>query len=241
MKQFYKILLCFCLSFVLVRKAQSQGTSATPVTVNDFKLPPLQDIIDSALKFSAGVRYRSLDITAKESSLKSQQTYWTRNMGFQADTRYGTFDNFATNATGQSTTLLNTTSKQFNYGMGVFVKMPLADLFDRKNQVKHAETEVEQAKAMEEVQREEIRQTVIKMYQDVLLKNRLMNIKAQGLTTAKLNMEMAEKEFRNGVIALGEFARISEITSRAESDYESGKTEFIISKMLLEEIAGFKF
>ena len=162
-------------------------------------------------------------------------------MGVQADSRYGTFDNFSANDNGQFTTLLNTTNKQFNYGFGVYMKLPIYDLLNRKNQLKQAKNEVEMARSLGEVQETEIRQMVIKQYQDALLRQRLIRIKAQNLGNARVNMEMVEKEFRNGIIPVSEYARISDIVYRAETDYELAKTEFITSKLLLEEIVGFKF
>jgi len=52
---------------------------------------------------------------------------------------------------------------------------------------------------------------------------------------------MSEKEFQNGVIPVGEYARISEIVSKAESDLETAKAEFSTAFMIMEEICGMKF
>ena len=222
---------------------QAQSTDSTTATRRDSVIvfPPLNDLIDSAIKFHPGIRYREYEVKVKESNLISQQNNWTRNMGVQADSRYGTFDNFSANDNGQFTTLLNTTNKQFNYGFGVYMKLPIYDLLNRKNQLKQAKNEVEMARSLGEVQETEIRQMVIKQYQDALLRQRLIRIKAQNLGNARVNMEMVEKEFRNGIIPVSEYARISDIVYRAETDYELAKTEFITAKLLLEEIVGFKF
>jgi outer membrane protein TolC len=222
---------------------QAQSTDSTTATRRDSVIvfPPLSDLMDSAIKYHPGIRYREFEVKVKESNLMSQQNNWTRNMGVQADSRYGTFDNFSANDNGQSTTLLNTTNKQFNYGFGVYMKLPIYDLLNRKNQLKQAKNEVEMARSLGEVQETEIRQMVIKQYQDALLRQRLIRIKAQNLGNARVNMEMVEKEFRNGIIPVSEYARISDIVYRAETDYELAKTEFITSKLLLEEIVGFKF
>ena len=199
---------------------QAQSTDSTTVTRRDSVVifPPLSDLIDSAIKYHPGIRYREYEVKVKESNLISQQNNWTRNMGVQADSRYGTFDNFSANDNGQFTTLLNTTNKQFNYGFGVYMKLPIYDLLNRKNQLKQAKNEVEMARSLGEVQETEIRQMVIKQYQDALLRQRLIRIKAQNLGNARVNMEIVEKEFRNGIIPVSEYARISDIVYRAETD-----------------------
>ena len=51
-------------------------------------------------------------------------------------------------------------------------------------------------------------------------------------------MEMVEKEFRNGLIPISEYVRISDMTVRIASDYEKAKSNFLVSKKLLENITG---
>lgn len=243
MKSASVLILILALVFIPGGYSFSQNTDSVRTVNNDSVVifPPLRDLIDSAISHHPGVRYRSFEVKVKESNLQTQQNSWTRNLGLQTDTRYGTFDNFSSNDNGQSTTLLNTTNKQLNYGIGLYMKLPLYDLLNRKNQVKQAKNELEQARSLEEVQETEIRQMVIKQYQDALLRQRLLRIKAQNLGNARVNMEMVDKEFRNGIIPVSEYARISDIVFRAETDFESAKTEFITAKMILEEMVGFKF
>ena len=237
MKLFYT---SFLLLTMMAASPAHVAAQSVPDKDNTLNLPPLADLIDSAVKHSASVQYRNLEISVRESGLRSQQNFWYRNMGLQADTRYGTYDNFLTNTTSQSTSLLNSTSIQFNYGFGVYMKFPLVDLLDRKNQIKQAKTQIEEARMLAEAQQDDIRQIVIKQYQDVLLRSRLLNIKAHNLSTARVNLDMTEKEFRNGLVPVTEYARITEIATRAETDYETGKTEYITSKLLLENLIGFK-
>ena len=233
-------LIALCVLALKGVSGQKTGIQVSPVKDTTIILPPLVDLIDSALKHNASVRYRNLDIQVRESGLKTTQNYWLRNMGFQADTRYGTFDNFSSTATTQSTTMYTATSKQFNYGLGLYLKLPLGDILDRKNQIKGANAQLEQARAMEEAQQDEIRQMVIRQYQEVLLKQRLLNIRSLNLGNARVNMEMVEKQFANGLIPVAEYVRISDIISTSEVAYESARSEFITSKMILEDIIGFR-
>jgi outer membrane protein TolC len=159
----------------------------------------------------------------------------------QADIRYGTFDNFSTNTSeGQSPAVLATRSSQTNYGVGAYIKFPLQDLVNRKNQVRMAQSELDQAHSMAEAQRDEVTQLVIKQYNDVLLKQRLLKIRSKNLSTARVNMEMVEKEFQNGVVSVTEYARISDIVARNESDFETARTDYVTAYMILEEIIGFR-
>lgn len=232
-------LVC-CSSYSI--KAQNL-VEADPSKISpNLVFPPLSVMIDSALATNAMVRFREQGIIGKQCNLNSYRNYWTRNLGIQADVRYGTFDNFSTNTSeGQIPAAFATRSNQTNYGAGAYIKFPLQDVVNRKNLIRMAKSELDQAHSMAEAQRDEVTQLVIKQYNEVLLKQRLLKIKSKNLSTARVNMEMVEKEFQNGVIPVTEYARISDIVARNESDFETARTEYITSYMILEEIVGFRF
>jgi outer membrane protein TolC len=178
---------------------------------------------------------------AKESALKMQRNSWLRNMGVQGDTRYGNADAFSTNTNGVANTLSNITTKQWNYSVGVYFKIPVFDVVSRKSLINQSNAELEQSKTMVEVQQDEIRQLVIKQYEELLLKQRLLKIRSQSMGSATVNMEMVEREFKNGIIPVTEYVRISDIVTKAQTDYETSKTDFFSAKKILEDIVGFTF
>jgi hypothetical protein len=52
---------------------------------------------------------------------------------------------------------------------------------------------------------------------------------------------MAEKGFVKGSISLDDYARVSEIGTRTETDYETAKMDFINSYMIMEVMTGMNF
>jgi outer membrane protein TolC len=232
------ILLIFCLT----GNAQNNQKANLLNDNIETKLPPLGTLLDSALARNPYVKFRDLQIVVNKYKLKSDQAVWLKNLGVQTDIRYGTFDNFSTNTSeGQTPSLISTRRNQTNYGLGAYLKLPLFDLVNRKYQVNIATAEVDQANQMAEFQRDEVRQLVIRQYNDVILKQRILKIKSKYFATSKINMEMIEKEFQTGVISISEYSRISEIVTRTESDYENARVDFVTSYMILEEIVGIKF
>ena len=99
-----------CLLLSVAGSISAQTAADTARKENKLVIPPLADILDSALKYSPFLQYRKLEIEAKHANLQMEKNYWTRNLGFQADTRYGTFDNFSSTNNGLSTTVFNATS-----------------------------------------------------------------------------------------------------------------------------------
>ena len=146
------------------------------------KLPPLEVLIDSAIAHDPYVSFRNRQIFINTSKLRADQKQWMRDIGFQADYRYGTFDNFSTNtAEGQSPATFSTTRSESKYGVGVYFKFPLFDIINRTNQVNLSKTEVNQARDMVEVQSSELRQKVIRQYNELVVRQRILQIKTKYL------------------------------------------------------------
>ena len=144
---------CFMPS-LMAQKPELGGVS---VIKDEFKFPSLEVVIDSVLKRSAMVRFRKNNIGVTKSALATERIYWSKNLGAQADTRYGNLSNFATSEDGISNTAALTTAKQFNYSVGFYLKIPIFDVLNRKNKIKLARLEVDEAKSMAEFQKEEIK------------------------------------------------------------------------------------
>jgi len=205
------------------------------------RLPSLETLIDSAVAHDPYVSFRFKQIYINSCKLHSDQKQWMRDIGFQADYRYGTFDNFSTNTSeGQSPTSFSTTRSESKYGLGAYIKFPLFDIVNRTNQVNLAKGEINQASDMYEMQVGEVRQKVIRQYNDLIVRQKIFQIKTKYLETARMNGLMAEKEFLNGIINVSEYARLASINSQAEADYESAKMDFKTSYMILEEIVRMK-
>lgn len=208
----------------------------------EYLLPPLDTIIDLAIKNNPNVRFRDLQIVVNKSKLLSDKRQWARDLGLQTDMRYGTFNNFSTNtAEGQTPSNVSTLSNQLNYGFGAYVKLPFFDLINRKNQINLSQAEVEQAESMAVFQRNEIRQAVIKLYYDLVNKQRIFKIKSKYAETSKINMELTQKDFTKGTISLEDYTRLSESAMRTEVDYETAKVDFLTAYLILEDFVGTKF
>lgn len=230
------LLAIFCLS-ILETKAQNtenQLQSGVPKLL----IPSLKQLEEAAIVTNGMLKYRNLEIESKESNLIGKKQSWTRNFGIQGDTRYGTFNNFSSTSGENTTVDLASVTQQLNYSVGVYLKIPVFDLINRKSQIKQAKSELEQAKSLAKSQEDELKEVVIRYYEDLLLKQNLLELRATNLGNARVNMEMVEKEFRNGLIPISEYVRISDMTSRIAAEFEQAKSELMVSKKLLENLTG---
>ena len=242
MKQIFKItiILSALLFQITELVAQNKYEVENKTASTKLLIPYLSQLIDSALVHNGMVNYRKLEIDAKESNLKSKRQNWTRHFGVQADSRYGTFNNFSSTSGNNSIVNLASTTQQLNYNIGFYLKIPVFDVINRKSQIKQAKSELAQAKNLAKSQESELRALVIRHYEDLKLKQNLLELRASNLGNARVNMEMVSKEFKNGLIIISEYVRISDMTSRIAVEFEKAKSDFFISKKLLENIIGFK-
>lgn len=232
------ITLCFVIFHTTDLFSQTELEVAKKSTSLKLLIPSLNELIDSALVHNGMMNYRNLEIDAKEENIKSKRRNWTKNFGIQADTRYGTLSNFSTSSEDNTSINLATNTTQFNYNVGLYLKVPLFDVINRNSEIKRAQIEIDQAKSLAKSQEDELKEVVIRYYEDLLLKQKLLELKSESLGNARVNMEMVEKEFRNGLVPIAEYVRITDMTSRIASEYEEAKSNLMISKKLLENITG---
>ena len=205
-------------------------------------LPPLTVLIDSAIAHNPGIRSADLQTKVLQYKLNVDKSSWTKNLGLQTDVRYGTFDTFSTNTSaGQTPSTQATQNSQLNYGVGAFVKIPIFEAISRKYLIKSDQLEIEQTINLSEAQRNDLRQMVIKLYNDFILKHKLFVIKMKYAETIKINMQLAEKEFQNGVLNLDNYTRVCDTYARSEADFESVKMDLKTAYMTLEVVVGIKF
>ena len=240
MRQINKILVVFSTLTLVSTFGYAQDSIADANETESFQLliPKLEVLIDSALVNNGMLGYRKDEIDVKKANLTSKRRNWTRNFGIQADTRYGNFNNLSNNASGADVVTLASATIQTNYGVGLYLKIPVFDIFNRKSDIKQAKAEISQAENMVKLQQDEIKEIVIRYYEDLILRENLLKIQAANLSDAKVNMEMAKKEFTNGQIELYEYIRISDITAGVTAEYEKAKSNLLLAKRLLENYTG---
>ena len=132
MKNIFKISAILFVLHVVGNHIHAQNNTDTSNNSNAISLliPQLNELIDSALAHNGMVNYRKLEIEAKESNLKYKRQYWTTNFGVQADTRYGTFNNFSSISGDNSTINLASNTQQLNYNVGLYLKIPVFDILE---------------------------------------------------------------------------------------------------------------
>ena len=123
--------------------------------------------------------------------------------------------------------------------MGVFLKIPLSNVYDRSS-TKITIKEQEKAKYQLEKTLNELRQLIIVQYNNVVKAHRTLSLRTESLALYQIQAERAEKDYMNGQINISEYARLKEMLTVSLMNLEENKIEFITALQLLQEAVGVK-
>ena len=196
--------------------------------IDDQLLPPLEKIIDAAIQNSPVLKQQDALINKNEYRLKSVKQSWSDAISVGASTQYGAFGNVALDALS------------VGYQAGVYIKVSLFDIIGRSNQIGVFVEERNIALHKREELKRLIRQRVTSLYNKLRLSKRLVQIKSNGRESTRVHHQMVEKKFIKGDYSVSEYARVVEIATKMNSDYEIARAEFMRFYVELEEFVGKK-
>ncbi|HBB91023.1 MAG TPA: hypothetical protein DC042_04745 [Bacteroidales bacterium] len=199
-------------------------------------LPSLNALIQTALENSPLIRQQEAMVDMRDWQTKSAKLDWTRYFQLFSEARYGAVDYVVVGGIGTGQITDNT----FRYNIGTRIQLNAFDFLDQKKKEKTAEAVLDFEKAKVEEAKRLIIDEVIKQYNQVITYKEIIRIKSDNLQGQLTNMEKMELKFATGDEDLMEFARIKEITTKAQEEFELAKKEFREAYMLLENLVGVK-
>jgi len=246
MKTRYRYLFIFYL-ILLPAVSFTQGKDST-ITFNPLldditlRIPPLQDLIDSAIIHSPYLKTSDADIAIAKYEIKTTRRQWMTNFYIDAAAYKDFYTGLTTNEVINSNPNQILTDQNNNrLGAGVSIRLPMLAFADLNNQVKNATKKLEKAISVKESQILELRKEMILRYNQLIINQRILKSANENVTYTSLQKDMGEKEFLNGQTTLYELARISEMHRKAVTDFETARSEFYNAYMILQEIVGIKF
>jgi len=238
-------LFIFCLAIAITTVGQVRDTMFVFNPIVDditLRIPPLDDLIDSAIVHSPAVASVDAEIYIRKYGIKSVRRDIMQNFYLDAGMNL-TYINGLTNNTTNLGDINSVLSNQDNsgYAAGISIRMPLDDLMDHRNRVKTATKYMEQAFSERDIQIRLVRRDIIEQYNKLIINQKILKIANDNQIFMSLQMAMAEKEFLNGQLSLYDLARLNEMNRKAVTDFEDSRNEFYNAYMILQEIVGIKF
>jgi outer membrane protein TolC len=201
----------------------------------NLQIPALGKLIESALLNSPLLNEQDALIKIRELQLKSTRNEWGKYILFFSEIRYGSIDILVSNG---GTVSYGDKSNSTRYNVGTRFQLSIFDVTDQKRKsliVREQITFEMQKKA--ELQRM-ISEDVIRLWNKLVSYKEIVAINEDHIAAQNGNFYYAEQQFKAGDIALIEYARIKEISIKADQEYQLAKKEFRETYLLLESLVG---
>lgn len=114
------------------------------------KIPPLEILIDSAIANDPNVKTELLQLAIDRYQISSSKRNWTKSLGVQGMLDWGTWYYDDKDELSNLNRFYLTTSMRTVYEAGVFIKMPINDFYDRRNQINISKKRLEQTMIQKE-------------------------------------------------------------------------------------------
>ena len=124
------------------------------------------------------------------------------------------------------------------YNAGVTLRLSLGDVLNRSDKANIKRLEWERAQVDKVSVENQIREEVMVRYDRFQADLRLLELEAQNVDAMRLAMEMSQKAFENGNLAVSEYSTVLSKNIAAQKQLEEGKLAAKHSYRMLREIVG---
>jgi outer membrane protein TolC len=195
-------------------------------TTDQLYMPEFQVVLDSAYIHSPLLKVQQSLIDQKKAELDIQRTRWLRSLSIVSGVYYGNMNSFSsgTSSDGAFDDQFRTTTDA-RYNLGLSLRMPIEEFLGRPKQVKIQKMAIAEGRYRKEQISLELEQKISYLYHDMQLALRRLKIYSSVYQTAMLHLQLAEKNYYEGEIQVGELSTITRQSSQAVLDLERCKKE----------------
>lgn len=241
-----KLVAILALALVLPGgSALAQTTpSATPVPAwqtTFFESPSVAIPLLTAavIKHSAQIKLVDIERLVAQQDLQITKKSILNGLGAGATYSYGNQGGVGIANDPTQTTQI-TTYTASRYSVGVTAAISIAQLLSRHNLINRDKLNLQRAEATRQDREDQIRQSVIQLYQNVVLTKRLLTLQQESYVTVQSTYRLTEKQFRAGQVALPDFSAATEQLNAGAVGLETARNQYETSFMLLEALTGTK-
>ena len=175
---------------------------------DELPVPSLDSLFKWAEEYSPTLKQSDALIEKTGADTKRVKKNWMEAIKFSANLSKGSYGNSVIN------------QLETGYSFGPFIQFSLYNLASNHNLVNVYKAEEKVAFYKKEESKLELHNTIIILYNNVQSQKNIFKIKTEAVNAAYIHQKMAEKEFNNGAIAIGELSRVTEIYTKAQTDAE---------------------
>lgn len=200
------------------------SVSASKIPV--LNVPPIDTLYSWAEQNSPSIKIQDALIEKTDADTRRVKKQWLDAFKFGANIKTGSYGNDVINQV------------ETGYSYGPYVSFSLYEIVGHHNLVDVYRAEGKVATFKKDQSVLELRRIVWSLYNDIQLHKSILEIRSEAVNSAFVHVKMAEKEFSEGAIALGELSRVTEIYTKAQTDLVLTINDLRSSYMQLEHLCG---
>lgn len=199
----------------------------------NLQLPPLDSLILLAIGQHPTIRLNQELEGAAQRRIDLAAKTWTNMVGAFFNYGYG---NQNLVAAGSSNSDLVSIAN--GYRVGLNVSVPLSEFATRRDRISLQKHELEATRLKTSEMALVISEQIIDEYYNLLAAQRLMRIRGGMQEASRNNLMLAEQDYRSGNTEVTNYARMMEIYTIAQAEYEIARKNFFVAYNKLELVIG---
>ena len=236
MKKYIVLILAL---FVIVNKTYAQDKSIEDLL--NLRLPPLDSLFEGARR-SPMIEFYEYRNEIQELELKTERRNWLQYFSIGATYQYGVVGMNSFTEFGASYPIVYQSSggNQIWYNANASFRLPLDNLFDRRNRIKIQQLKIKETQKEKELRYDDQKSKIVQSYfraQEILTNLKLYTEMA---TMANAQFEAAQKDFIMGTISLQALSVAKNAQVLSITQLEQYKTTLTSSIVQLEILSNTK-
>ena len=212
---------------------------------DEFEMPTLEAVIDSALKNSPLLKVNLYRLATHDQKVLLNRKSWLDNISIQGNTSYGIFNQLASQVSQESGVQTNFNSlnqtARGQYFVGVSMRVPVSVFASRKQRRNIDRLERETMLWEHEQIKNDIRRIIIEEFYALRSLKESLDVLRNLLESVRISYVIAKKDVENRRMGLDDFGGVAAIFIKALIDYSKTKNEFYRQLELIEMLAGAEF
>lgn len=199
-------------------------------------LPPLSQLIDTAIAYSPEIREaQSLIRAAEYRESEIRRDYWN---SFLISGQMG-YGNNLTLASEQFQVLAQEPRVSQQIGLGISI--PLSVVVNRSNRIGQAKASVDQYKAQRDLRIRTLKNELTDLYLTLLMLKKQLIIVGEGAQIAVAIKESMEMDFSKGTIDFQQTSTGMNYWQTSNMNYEALRMQFSLTYLTLQRLVGLPF
>ena len=233
-----KILLIFASFLFFGLTVKGQEIDEKLITL---ELPPIEVLFESA-RNSSMVEFYNLRQEGEELVLKTERRRWLNYLSIQGSYQYGIMgiNSYYDSGMELPPTYQYTVNDQLWYNIGATLRVPLDQVFDRKNRIRRQKLKIDETLTERDLWHDEQKMKIVEQYAKAKEMFNVLRYFYDMVIETESYFQIAQKDFIAGKVTSQQLSVARGQLSQSKVSLESVKAELTIALYKLEILSNYK-